>query len=70
MTREPELTHRQTQVVACVKAHMPDKQIAARLGISVDTVRYHIEAAAARAPGRGSPRLRVALFFVNVEPAG
>ena len=67
MTREPELTHRQAQVVACVKAHMPDKQIAARLGISVDTVRYHIEAAAARVPGNGPPRHRLTLFFFTVE---
>ena len=66
--KRPELTTRQAQVAELiVRRNMADKQIAAELGISVETVRHHIEEAAARIPGHGSPRLRIALFFVNLE---
>lgn len=61
-----DLTTRQAQVVACVARGLPDKRIAAELRISIDTVRYHIQAAAARIPGESSPRHRLTLFFLNV----
>ena len=62
----PELTKRQAQVVERVAHWLPDKRIAVELRISIDTVRFHIQAAAARIPGEGHPRHRLTLFFLNV----
>lgn len=62
-----ELSHRQAQVVERVARGLPDKRIAAELGISIDTVRFHIQAAAARIPGDSTPRHRLTLFFFTIE---
>lgn len=66
MRRMAELTRRQAQVVERVARGLPDKRIAVELGISVDTVRQHIQAAAARIPGDERPRHRFTLFFFGV----
>jgi DNA-binding NarL/FixJ family response regulator len=61
------LTQRQAQVVERVAKGLPDKRIAAELGIAVDTVRLHIQAAAARIPGSSPPRHKLTLFFLSIE---
>jgi DNA-binding NarL/FixJ family response regulator len=53
------LTGRQRTIVVCVVGGAGYKQIAARLGISVRTVRQHVENIAAALPGEGAPRNRV-----------
>lgn len=63
----PELTVRQAQVVERVAKGLPDKRIAHELGISIDTVRHHIQSAAARIPGAERPRHRLTLFFLGVS---
>ena len=62
-----KLSVRQAQVVECVARGMPDKRIAAKLNISICTVRRHIQEAAARIPGGTTPRHRLMLFFLNVS---
>lgn len=62
-----DLTRRQAEVVERVAKGLPDKHIAAELGLSIDTVRHHIQAAATRIPGDGRPRHRITLFFFGVE---
>jgi len=62
-----ELSKRQAQVVECVARGLPDKRIAAKLQISICTVRRHVRDAAARIPGDTSPRHRLMLFFLNLE---
>jgi DNA-binding NarL/FixJ family response regulator len=64
---KPQLSTRQAQVVERVARGLPDKQIAAELRISIDTVRFHIQSAAARVPGNAPPRHRLTLFFFSVE---
>lgn len=59
------LSKRQAEILQRVKEGQPDKAIAHELGISVHTVRTHIERIAAKAPGEVSRRYR--LFFLNVE---
>jgi DNA-binding NarL/FixJ family response regulator len=65
--RRPELSTRQAQVVERVAKGQPDKVIAAELNISIDTVRFHIQSAAARIPGDSSPRHRLTLFFFSID---
>jgi FixJ family two-component response regulator len=61
------LTPRQAEIVERVARGMPDKRIAAELRISIDTVRQHIQAAAARIPGSElRPRHQFTLFFFGV----
>lgn len=62
----PELTTRQAEVVKRVARGLPDKRIAAELGISIRTVHRHIDNAASRVPGDSSPRHRLTLFFLGV----
>ena len=64
-----ELTKRQAEVVERVARGLPDKRIAHELCISIDTVRHHIQAAAARIPGETSPRHRLTLFFLTIDDA-
>lgn len=68
-----ELSKRRAQVVECVARGMPDKRIAAKLDISIFTVRRHVQDAAKRLPGDGTPRHKLTLWFFNIvdeEKAG
>lgn len=60
-----DLSERQADIVQRVKKGQADKVIAYELGISVHTVRTHIERIAAKHPGETPRRHR--LFFLNVE---
>lgn len=51
--RDVQLTEREREVVECVVRGLSDKEIARQLGISRETVRTHIENAAAKIPGSG-----------------
>lgn len=62
----PELSTRQAQVVERVAKGLPDKRIAAELGISTHTVQFHIQQAAARIPGDPPPRRKLTLFFLGI----
>ncbi len=42
-TATDELTPRQQEIVALVQAHMTDKEIGTNLGISVSTVKFHLQ---------------------------
>lgn len=55
----PSLTPRQMQVAELLAAGHSRKQVAATLGVSVNTVRAHIAAIAWRLPGDGNLRVRV-----------
>ena len=63
-----EFSRRQAEVISRVAKGQPDKSIANELGISIYTVRTHIERIAAQLPGEQSRRNRIMLFFLNVEP--
>jgi DNA-binding CsgD family transcriptional regulator len=64
------LTPREQQVAALiVNWGMSDKAIAARLGISTETVHVHVENIAKKIPGMGRPRHRITVFFLtHIEP--
>lgn len=62
-----ELTRRQTEIAGLVARGLADKVIAARTDLAIDTVRVHIQAAAARIPGNGTPRHKLTLWFFNIE---
>lgn len=64
------LTPRQMEVARFLARGMTDKEIARELGLSRRTVEDYIAQAAARIPGEGKPRVKVAVFFVSLrEPA-
>jgi DNA-binding CsgD family transcriptional regulator len=62
-----DLSKRQTEILVRVKSGQPDKVIAHELGISIHTVRTHIERIAEKIPGDIPRRYR--LFFLNVDDA-
>ena len=62
-----ELSKRQAEVVECVAKGLSDKRIAAKLHISIYTVRRHVQDAASHIPGDTNPRHRLLLFFLNLE---
>ena len=66
---KPQLSTRQAQVVERVARGLPDKRIAQELGISVATVRAHIQTVADRIPGEATRRHRLTLFFFGVLEA-
>lgn len=66
MTRPP-LSQRQAEILQRVAIGKPDKAIAHELGISIDTVRTHIERLAEKIPGAAPRRHRLTLFFFQVE---
>lgn len=67
------LSPRQTEIASLVARGLSDKVIAARCEISVDAVRFHIQAAAKTVGGEGTPRHRLTLWFFDIveeEKAG
>lgn len=70
--RDVQLTEREREVVECVVRGMSDKEIARQLGISRETVRTHIENAAAKIPGSGlRPRPKLYSWWVlQIERRG
>lgn len=63
----PKLSVRQAEVAALVAKGLPDKQIAARTGLSIKTVQVHVQAAAAKLDYYdGSPRRRLTLWFFDI----
>ncbi len=54
-------------VAALVARGLPDKRIAATLGLSARTVQMHVREAAAKVPGDSAPRHRLTLFFLQLE---
>ena len=62
-----ELSKRQSEVIQRVAQGRSDKAIASELGISIYTVRAHIEHIAAQIPGEISRRNRLMLFVLNVR---
>jgi DNA-binding CsgD family transcriptional regulator len=63
---KPQLSTRQAQIVERVARQKPDKVIADELGISIATVRAHIQRIANRIPGPDRRRARITLFFFGV----
>jgi DNA-binding CsgD family transcriptional regulator len=59
------LTPREMEVAALVVRGLPNKRIAARLAVSVNTVEKHVENAAARLPNphRLSARARIVAWM-------
>lgn len=57
------LTERQAAVAALVARGLPDKLVAIELGISINTVDYHLKEIAKRVPGEGRPRHKCAVWF-------
>lgn len=62
-------TPRQAEIGGYIARGMPDKAIAQKTGLSIATVRAHVQAAAAKVPGESSPRHRLTLFFLQLEDA-
>lgn len=62
-----ELSTRQAQVAELVARGLPDKCIAVETGLSVATVRAHIENAAAKLPGFTTRRHRLTLWFFEIH---
>jgi DNA-binding NarL/FixJ family response regulator len=62
------LTERQAQIAELVARGLPDKQIAQETGLAIDTVRHHIQAAAARLPGDTTPRHKLIVLFLGGTP--
>lgn len=63
--KEITLTERQAQIAKYVAKGMPDKQIAHKTGLAIDTVRHHIQAASARIPGDTAPRHKLTLHVLG-----
>lgn len=62
-----ELTPRQTEIAVLVARGMSDKVIASKTNLTIDAVRFHIQAAAERLTGfPGTPRHKLMLWFFNV----
>ncbi len=67
------LSKRQVEIATLVAHGLPDKVIAEETGLSINTVRIHIQAAAGKLGQRGTPRHRLTLWFFNItteEKAG
>lgn len=63
----PELSTRQAQVAELVARGLPDKRIAAELGLSIKTVQVHVQNAAHKVPGQSPPRHKLILWFFNIS---
>lgn len=62
-----ELSTRQAEVARYVRDGMQTKRIAAEMGLSIETVRVHVKAAAAKLPGDTAPRHKLTLWFLNTH---
>jgi DNA-binding NarL/FixJ family response regulator len=67
-----ELSRRQAEVAEYVARGLPDKVIAEKTGLAYNTVRVHVQAAAAKIPGNTNPRHKITLwiFGISTEEAG
>lgn len=63
---KPALSKRQREVAEFVARGLPNKIIAAKTGLALKTVQHYVEAAAARIPGKSSPRNKLTLWFFNI----
>lgn len=63
--KQPPLTERQYQIAECMVRGLSDKQIVHETGLAIGTVRYHIQAAAARLPGDTAPRHKLLLLLLG-----
>lgn len=63
---KPALSTRQAQVAEYVARGLPNKVIAAKTELDIETVRVHIKAAAAKIPGPRKPREKLTLWFFGV----
>jgi DNA-binding CsgD family transcriptional regulator len=61
------LTPREREVAALVARGLSVKRVADRLGLSPATVKHHIQNAARKLPGEGSPRYRITLHVLTTE---
>ncbi len=64
---KPALSTRQAQVAELVADDCSDKVIANRLGLSIETVRVHIAAAAAKLPGGDRRRHKLMLWVLQTS---
>lgn len=62
-----ELSRRQAEIAAYVARGLSDKVIATKTDLTIDAVRFHIQAAAGKIPGAGTPRHRLTLWFFNIR---
>jgi len=62
------LTPRQAEVVEMVARGLSNRDIAARLDISRETVKVHVKQAAQRIRGQAEPRERLAVWFYLTHP--
>lgn len=61
------LTPRHMEVVALVAQGLPNREIAARIGLSQRTVEDYVAVAAGRLPGRTKPRHKLTVWFLSME---
>lgn len=60
------LTPREVEVARLVAAGRSYKAIGRQLGISVQTVQWHVLNVAEKLGGRGSPKVRIVVFVVEL----
>jgi DNA-binding NarL/FixJ family response regulator len=64
---KPALSVRQAEIAALVARGLPVKVIAHQTGLSIETVKVHVRAAAAKIPGDSTPRHKLTLWFFNLS---
>lgn len=61
-----QLTPREIEIARLVTAGKSYKRIGQQLGIEEDTVNKHVQSAAAKIGGSGSPKMRLVLFVIDL----
>lgn len=61
------LSKRQAEIAERVALGMPDKVIAHEMDLAIDTVRMHVQRAAARLPGNARPRHKLTLWYFSLS---
>lgn len=61
------LTPREWEIAIMVTRGMSRKGIADALGLNVGTVDAHIQNAAGKLPGDGSPKIRLVIFVLSIR---